>query len=82
MPVRPEASGLCKAKQNKNLSGTVFNDKFLILNPILFIILWEKFTRIDENYHQKLTTPIELCESRVGRAVINFYLVFPPAGFI
>ena len=82
MPVRPEASGFCKAKQNKNLSGTVFNAKFLILNPILFIILWEKFTRIDENYHQKLITPIELCESRVGRAVINFYLILPPAGFI
>ena len=82
MPVRLEASGFCKAKQNKNLLGTVFNDNFLILDTILFTRPREKITRIDENYHQKLITPIELCESRVGRAVINFYLVFPPAGFI
>lgn len=82
MPVRPEALGFCKAKQNKNLPGTVFNDKFLILAPILFTSVREKITQIDENYHQKLITPIELCESRVGRAVINFYLILPPAGFI
>ncbi len=82
MPVRSKASGFCKVKQNKNLSRNVFNDNFLILVPILFTSLREKITRIDENYHQKLITPIELCESRVGRAVINFYLILPPAGFI
>lgn len=82
MPVRPEALGFCKAKQNKNLSKTVFNDNFLILDTILFTSPREKITRIDKNYHQKLITPIELCESRVGRAVINFYLILPPAGFI
>ena len=82
MLVRSKASGFCKAQQNKNLSITVLNDKFLILDPILFTSVREKITRIDKNYHQKLITPIELCESRVGRAVINFYLILPPAGFI
>ena len=72
MPVRPEALGFCKAKQNKNLSKTVFNDNFLILDPIFFTSAREKITRIDENYHQKLIIATELYESRVGRAVINF----------
>ena len=72
MPVRPKPSGFCKAKQNKNLSKTVFNDNFLILDPIFFTSARETFIRIDENYHQKLITPTELYELRVGRAVINF----------
>ena len=74
--------GILYKKQNKNLSRIVFNDNFLILDPILFTSPREKFTRINKNYHQKLIIPIELCESRVGRAVITFYLILPPAGFI